>query len=112
MSPGLIGTKQFYNDLIEIGIDNIEVHPVIIRDLKNEVTVGNYLFLNILGRIDCTKTLDEDKIGIYAHKVPEHLNMFMLKEDPSYILVTETIYRHLKTKYEDIFFEEIQQLEG
>lgn len=111
-SPGLIGTKQFYNDLLEIGIDNIEMHPVIIRDLKNEATIDNYLFLNILGRIDCTKTLNDYEIGIYVNKVPEQLNMFMIKEDPGYILVTEHVYMHLKAKYEDIFFEEIQQLEG
>jgi hypothetical protein len=107
-SPGLIGTKEFYNDLLEIGINNIEVHPVIIRNPKNGSTIENYVFLNILGRIDCTKTLDGGEIAIYTNKVPEHLNLFLIEEDPSCILVTDRIYIHLKTKYKDIFFEEIQ----
>jgi len=53
MSPAIVGTKQFYNDLTEIGIDNIEVHPALIRDEVNNRNIEDYLLLNILGRISC-----------------------------------------------------------
>lgn len=111
LSPGLISTQAFYEDLVEIGIDNLEVHPVIIRNHNNDITIDHYLFLNILGRISCVKTIDSSEFGIYASKVPDELNMFMIEEDPSYILVKEHVYIHIKAKYPDIFFDEIPLLE-
>ncbi len=32
-TPAIIGTKQFYRDLLDCGINNIEVQPVVINDL-------------------------------------------------------------------------------
>lgn len=111
LSPGFICTQAFYKDLVEIGINNLEAHPVIIRDLNNDITIDHYIFLNILGRISCVKKIDSGEFSIYASKVPDELNMFMTEEDPSYILVREHDYMYLNIKYPDIIFEEIPLLE-
>jgi len=130
MSPALISTKQFYKDLVEIGIDNIEVHPVIINDNENNNTIEDYLLLNIIGRISCAVmnqssyerlndladesdpyeainfinelVIDEKKVG--------HHDLFLVHEDTNCILISERVFNHLKSKgYTDIFFEEVKQ---
>jgi len=131
MSPALIGTKQFYQDLIEIGVDNIEVHPVIIKDEVNNRVIDNYLLLNVIGRISCAvmeksdherlnDEADEDdpydamnfinELVIDASKIG-HEDLFLVHEDTNCILVSERVYKHLINKgYTDIFFEEVQQV--
>lgn len=131
MSPALIGTKSFYKDLSEAGVDNIEVHPVVIRDLANEKTIDDYLLLNILGRVSCAamELSDYEQLNdeaddaspndamnfindlvIYSEKVTD-LDCFLLHEDTNCILVSERVVNHLKDKgYDDIFFEEVKQI--
>ncbi|HWV15067.1 MAG TPA: DUF1629 domain-containing protein [Cellvibrio sp.] len=131
MSPSLIGTRQFYRDLVEIGIDNIEMHPVIIKDEENGKTIEDYLLLNIIGRVSCavmdqsdTERLNDaaaegdpcdsmnfiNELVIDAARVGSR-DLFLLHEDTSYILVSERVFQHLiKKGYTDIFFEEIRQL--
>ncbi len=130
-SPALIGTKRFYSDLVEIGIDNIEVHPVIIIDEVNNRTIDDYLLLNIIGRISCVvmelsdyerlnDEADEDnpyesmnfinELVIDASKVGYH-DIFLVHEDTNCIVVSERVYEHLVKKgYMDIFFEEVKQI--
>lgn len=127
MSPALIGTKEFYKDLLEAGVDNIEVHPVIIRDVINKKTIDDYLLLNILGRVSCVdmelsgcEKLSNDvadtspndamsfinDLVIYSGKATD-LDCFLLHEDTNCIFVSERVVNHLKNKgYDDIFFEE------
>lgn len=131
MSPALIGTKQFYQDLAEIGVDNIEVHPVIIKDEVNNRIIEDYLLLNVIGRISCAvmeksdyeslnDEADEDdpndamnfinELTIDASKIGNK-DLFLVDEDTDCILVSERVYKHLINKgYTDIFFEEVQQL--
>jgi len=120
MDPAVIGTKQFYNDLTEIGIDNIEVHPALIRDEINNRNIEDYLLLNILGRISCA-VMDQsdynslgddmniiDKLVIDGKKAEGH-DLFLVHEDTDCIVISERVYEHLNGKgYTDIWFDELQ----
>jgi len=122
MSPAIVGTKQFYNDLLEIGIENIEVHPVVIRDEVNSRIYDDYLLLNIIGRISCAdmssseyETLGDDmniidQLVLDFRKVPD-LDLFLVHEDTDCIVISEKVYLHLVNKgYADIYFEELKQV--
>ena len=131
MSPALIGTKAFHQDLKEIGINNIEAHPVIINDRANNRTIEDYVLINIIGRIPCAvmeesgyERLNDDAdpsdscgsmnfindLVIDARKVGRH-DLFLVHEDTNCILVSERVYEHLIGKgYIDIFFEEVKQV--
>jgi len=122
MSPAIVGTKQFYNDLLDIGIENIEVHPVIIRDEVNSRVFDDYLLLNIIGRISCAdmssskyETLGDDmniidELVLDSSKI-HGLDLFLVHEDTDCIVISERVYEHLANKgYSDIYFEEIRQI--
>jgi hypothetical protein len=123
--PAVIGTKQFYNDLLKIGLDNIDVYPVIIRDEVNSKTIDNYVLMNILGRVSCADmdASDYDMLGddesdnlnvinklvIDSTKV-RGLDLFLVHEDTDCIVISEKVYNHIKAGgYDDIYFEEIEQ---
>lgn len=131
MSPALIGTKQLYKDLVDFGIDNIEMHPVLIKDEENKRTIDDYVLLNVIGRVscvvmaqsDCERLNDEapeddphnsmnfiSELVIDASKVGD-LDLFLVHEDTNCILVSERVYKYLKGKgYNNIFFEEVKQV--
>jgi hypothetical protein len=127
----VIGTKQFYKDLTDIGIGNIEVHPVVIKDEVNKKTINDYVLLNILGRISCAVMEDSeyerlnddadeddpyesmniiDKLVIDPKKIGEQ-DLFLVHEDTDCIVISERVYKHLQGKgYTDIYFEELEQV--
>ncbi len=131
MSPALIGTKQFYQDLRAIGVDNIEVHPVVIHDHVNNKVINDYVVLNIIGRVSCAVMDESDyeqlndaaspdqpnesmnfinDLVIDSQKVGD-LDLFLVHEDTNCILVSERVFQHLKSKgYDDIYFEEVRQV--
>ena len=122
-SPAVIGKKEFYQDLREIGIDNIEVHDVEIRDKVNNKTIGGYLLLNIIGRVNCAvldqsdlKTLGPgmnviDDLVIDTSKIPSGLDLFLEANDTDNIIISERVYNHLQGKgYTDIYFEKLQAI--
>ncbi|MCF6347940.1 MAG: hypothetical protein L3J20_06540 [Flavobacteriaceae bacterium] len=122
MSPAIIGTKQFYQDLLDCGIDNIEIKPVVINDPVNERTIDNYVLLNIIGRVSCANmgkseynTIGKDmhvmnKLVINPEKVDGRLDIFLADEDTDCIIISEKVYKHLVSKgYTDIYFEELEQ---
>ena len=121
-NPAVIGKKEFYQDLREIGIDNIEVHDVEIRDEVNNKTIRGYLLLNIIGRVNCAvldqsevKTLGPgmnviDKLVIDSAKIPG-LDLFLEANDTDNIIISERVYQHLQSKgYTDIYFEELETI--
>jgi hypothetical protein len=108
-SPAVIGTKQFYQDLLDSGVDNIEVQPVEISGVVKDITHDNYLLLNIIGRVSCA---DMDKseytdIGKGMNTVNKlvidgaktnGLLLFLLHEDTDCIVIHEQVYKHLQLK--------------
>jgi hypothetical protein len=108
-SPAVIGTKQFYQDLLDSGVDNIEVQPVEISGVVKDITHDNYLLLNIIGRVSCA---DMDKseyteIGEGMNTVNKlvidgaktnGLLLFLLHEDTDCIVIHEQVYKHLQLK--------------
>ncbi len=122
MSPAIIGTKQFYKDLSDCGVDNIEVKPVIINDVVNSRIIDDYLLLNFIGRVSCADmdtseygTIDEN-MNVMNKLVIDHnkaygFNLFLLHEDTDCIVVSEQVYKYLNSKeYNDIYFEELKQV--
>ncbi len=122
MSPAIIGTKQFYKDLSDCGVDNIEVEPVVINDVVNNRIIDNYLLLNFIGRFSCAD-LDSSEYGnigenmnimnklVIDHNKVQDFNLFLLHEDTDYIVISEQVYKYLNSKgYNDIYFEELGQV--
>ena len=120
MSPAIIGTRQFYQDLLDCGIDNIEVKPVVINDPVNERTIDDYVLLNIIGRISCADmekseygTIGKDmhvmnKLVINLEKA-YNFDLFLVDEDTDCIVISERVYKYLSSKgYTDIYFEELE----
>lgn len=121
--PAVIAKKEFYQVLREIGIDNIEVHDVEIRDEVNNKTIGGYLLLNIIGLVNCAvldqsdvKTLGPgmnviDDLVIDPSKIPAGLDLFLEANDTDNIIISERVYNHLQGKgYTDIYFEKLQTI--
>lgn len=120
MSPAIIGKKEFYQDLLNCGADNIEVKPVVIRDTVNNREYTDYLLLNILGRVSCAN-LDEssyetlgddmniiDKLVLKKNNIHDQ-NIFLVHEDTDCIVISEQVHSYLTHKgYEDIYFEELE----
>ena len=118
--PAVIGTVQFYEDLQEIGIGNIEAFPAVIRDEIDNRTIEGYLLLNIIGKVSCAdmdqseyKSLGEgmniiDELVLDSSKL-HGFDLFLVAEDTDCIVVSEKVYDHLQSKgYSDIYFEELR----
>jgi hypothetical protein len=118
-NPAVISTKQFYEDLLEMGVTNFETFQVKILDEVNRSEIDDYILLNILGSVSCADmNLSEysdlgDDIFIIDDLVLDKeriksLDFFLVKEDTDCIIVSEKIYKRLKAKgYDDIHFEEL-----
>ncbi len=119
MSPAIIGKKGFYQDLLDCGVGNIEVQPVVIKNTVTNQEYTDYLLFNILGLVSCAKVekpdggaLTEsmnitDKLVLKKSNIPD-LNMFLIKEDTDCIIINESVYLYLKRQgYDDIYFEEL-----
>lgn len=120
-SPAVIGTKRYCNDLLEIGVSNIESYPVIINDEVHHKVINDYVLLNFIGRVSCVDmerseygTLGDgmniiDRPVLVAKKIPK-VHLFLIHEDTDCIVVDEKVFNHLQLKgYTDIFFEELEQ---
>ena len=125
-SPGFIATTAFYNDLMELGIDCIQTFPVIINDEVNNREITDYLLLNVIGCVSCAdmskseyKMIGDslkdnmniiDKLVIDSNKAGD-LDLFLISEDTSCIVISERVYKHLSSKgYPDVWFEELEQV--
>jgi len=122
MDPAVIGTKRFYGELKTLGIDNIEVKPVVIQDNANNREIHDYVLLNILGRISCAdmgrSEISEigngmniiDKLVIDASKT-HGMQLFLVHEDTDCIVISERVFNALNAKgYSDIYFEELERV--
>lgn len=122
MSPAIIGTSQFYQDLRSCGVDNIQTKQVVINDVVHNRVIEDYLLLNIIGRVSCAnmdeseyENIGEDmnvinKLVIDQSKVHD-LNLFLVHEDTDCIVINDKVYNCLAKKgYTDISFEEIDQV--
>ena len=117
--PAVIGRVEFYQDLKQIGVDNIEVHAVEIRDEVNHKTIDGYLLLNIIGKVDCAdlSQSDVETLGDNMHVINKlvidpsrtlGLDLFLEANDTDCIVISEKVYKHLLRKgYTDIYFEEL-----
>ncbi len=130
-SPALIATKQFYKDLTEAGVGNLEVFPVRIRDRVNNREITDYVLINIIGLVSCAvlqesgvERLNEeadvndysgsmcviDKLVIDTSKT-HGMDVFLLSEDTDNIIVSDKIVKKLASNnYKDVEFEELRSI--
>lgn len=119
-SPALIARKGFAAELRLLGLHNIEVQPVIIRDDVADRCIEDYVLLNILGRVPCAQLGTSDfhdlgdemrvfnKLVLDSERRPT-LELFLLDEDTDRLVISERVYRHLAGKgYPDIHFEALE----
>ncbi len=123
LSPTLIATKAFYQDLLAAGVSNIEAHPVIVQDPENHSEIDDYLLLNVLGRVACadqSRSQSNDisdsgerdmqlmtSLVIDSTRAGE-LDLFLLDEDTSCIIISDRIYQAIKNnRYTGVYFEPI-----
>lgn len=122
MSPAIIGTRQFYNDLVSCGVDNIQTKQVIIKDTVNNRIYDDYLLLNIIGRISCAN-MEESEYENIAEEVNvinrlvidssevHGMKLFLVDEDTDCIVIDEQLYNCLSNKdYQDIYFEKLEMI--
>ena len=118
--PAVISTKQFYNHLTSLGIDNIEVHPVIIKNEVEDTENHDYVLLNIIGRITCADMNQSeysslgDGMNIINKLVIDRSKthgqeFFLVHEDTDCIVISGRIYEELKeANYPDLYFEKLE----
>ena len=120
MSPAIIGTRQFHQDLLDCGVDNIDAYEVVIKDELNDKQYNDHVLLNIIGRVSCADMTSSevmsigdgmniiDKLVIDKDRMFDY-NMFLVHEDTDCIVINEQVYKYLNDKgYKDIYFEEIE----
>ncbi len=121
LDPAVIATKEFYQDLTRLGIDNIEARQVVIQDNINNKRYDNYLLLNIIGRVSCANMEQSDyrTLGdgmniinnlVIDSRKTHGLDFFLVHEDTDCIVISERIYTYLNSKnYGDLYFQELQK---
>ncbi|MCK6598509.1 MAG: hypothetical protein L6Q37_09120 [Bdellovibrionaceae bacterium] len=119
-SPAWIGTKSFYQEFLNLGINNIEAFPAEIHNDHGQPVNYDYLLLNIVGMVPCAdmkkskfRTLGKDMNLIYDLVVNrESLGAYdicVVAEDTNCMLVSERVVSHLQSHgYKDIFFKEVK----
>ena len=119
-TPALVAKKSFYSDLVDAGVDNIDVYPCVITLPETGEKNSEYQVLNIVGLCSCANmdaseysTLGPsihiiDELVIDRQRLPDAL-MFRLAEDSGKIIISDPLYRFLSRRsYGDIFFEKIR----
>lgn len=119
-SPALVGTKSFYQDLLSLGINNVQAFPAEILNKHNQPINYDYFLLNIVGMVPCAdmnkskfRTLGEGMNLIYDLVVNrESLGTYdicVVAEDTDCMLVSERVAKHLQSRgYKDIFLKEVK----
>jgi len=115
---GVICLQAFVDELVALGVDNIEVKPAIIRSEDGTKEFDQYVLLNILGRVagadlgaSEVQSLGEgmnliDSL-VFAKDALEGRKLFLVDEDTNCIVVNEHLYTALNAKFDDLFFEEV-----
>lgn len=105
-------SKKLYNDLVELGVDNVEAYPIDLHDPDDGSINKDYVVLNIVGLIHAADLKQStyrvnpggsfidmtfDKLIIDANKVGRAM-MFHLAENTMWFFVNETIKEGLTKK--------------
>jgi hypothetical protein len=114
-------SRPFLDALLRAGVDNIDAYPALIRNPDTGgIFGGEYLAVNILGRIACAnlEASEYDKLAdsyvmrrlVIDAKKAMRQNIFRLHENSQIILVKDTIVQQLsKDKFPDIEFDPIEE---
>lgn len=115
---GVIATQAFCDQLMALGVDNIEVKNAVVRSADGSREYANYRLLNILGRI-AGADLDASEVQslgdgmniidslVMRKDAVGDSKIFVVDEDPDCIVVNQQIYEALSVKYADLYFAEV-----
>jgi hypothetical protein len=124
-TPALVARKTFHAALVAAGVSNLEVFPAQIRDETRKKVINDYVLLNVIGLVSCAD-LDQseygnlgdeeepllviDKLVIKADRV-KGLDMFLVMEDPQFMVISERVCKHLeRLNLDDLFLEELESV--
>lgn len=124
-TPALIARKTFHAALVEAGVSNLEVFPVRIRDETRKKVINDYVLLNVIGLVSCADIDrseygnlggDEDPLLVIDKLViktdrANGLDMFLVMEDPQFVVISERICKQLQLlKLDDVLLEELESV--
>lgn len=117
--PAVIITKDFCRDLLNIGIDVFEIHPVEIINTEKNIKIHDYVLINILCVLSCTamhkseysdlgnESYIIDKLVLDSNKLNNE-KLFLVDKDTECIVINEKTYSFLKQQnYQDLYFEKL-----
>ncbi len=102
--------RRLRTALTEFGIDNIQYFPVVLRDKETGKTEDDYFLVNIIGLLDCVD-MNKSKVNwwpsgmgfdfvsmVIDENKTQGLPVFRLKDDPTKVLISEDLKKHLQEK--------------
>ncbi len=120
VDPAVIVRKDLFAELQRLGVGNIEVFPVIIKDdVHGTQNAEDYLFINILGTVSWAALVRSDQVEVSLEALPMNesdvdaghisdLDLCLLHEDTDCIIVSQRIRDGLcSLGFDDLYFEEI-----
>jgi len=100
--------KKLCAVLTDFGIDNIQYFPVVLRNKDTGKTEDDYFLVNIIGLLDCVD-MNKSKVKwwpsgmgfdfismVIDENKTQGLPVFRLKEDPTKVLISEALKKHLQ----------------
>lgn len=119
--PALVARRAFCDDLLALGVDNIETRSALLEDPVDGRRIEGYLYLNVVGLVagaDLARSSSEElgpgmtvinELVLDYDRFPD-LDVCLLAEDPDNLIVSERVRDHLGGRgYDDVFFEEIRR---
>lgn len=108
----IVMSKRLHEALVEVGVDNMDIYEIILRQEETEIERHDYIAVNLIGIIsavdigssnvtggssDHLLDTDFDGVAIDEEKADGEL-MFRLLENTSAIMVHEKVKNHLLAK--------------
>jgi len=107
---GQMFSPKLRRALDELGVDNIQYFPVILRNMVDGTAISDYCIANIVGRIECLdlersvvdRSEDDEEEGVIEviealaideSRIVEGFSLFRLHEDPDIILASDRVRR-------------------
>lgn len=120
-TPAWVVRRAVYQDLRNLGLDNIQAYDARIEDPVDGRVIEDYVFLNVVGLVSCADMVKSEHASIGdgmvminelvldKQRVPS-LDLFLLAEDTDKMLVSQRVHDYFRNKgYPDVFLQELPQ---
>jgi hypothetical protein len=119
MVPAFVATRAFHEALLAAGVDNVEAYPAVITDPASGARTTDYVFLNVVGRVQCADLAGSetqeighgvtliDRLAVKGDQLPE-AHIFRLQEDELTVVISDHLHdRLLAAGFDDIHYEPV-----